>query len=182
MLEYIRNWVITIIISVLIAALFETLSPEGPIKKITNLLAGLITVIAIINPLLRLAGDPDQLNRIYSDNSKAFLELEKNQKKVNEPYGDDISSLLFVYINKINNEIKNSIENLQGINSADVKISVDDRYGSEQFGRVEKVELVLTFMEEIKTEEAKKDLNLKIINKVKEITGADSSQIIIKIE
>ena len=50
-MELIRNWLIGVTAAALIAALADSLSPEGAVKRIGKLAGGLLMLVAILKPL-----------------------------------------------------------------------------------------------------------------------------------
>lgn len=52
MMELVRTWLLGITAAALIAALADSLSPEGTVRKIGKLASGLLLMVAILNPLI----------------------------------------------------------------------------------------------------------------------------------
>jgi stage III sporulation protein AF len=53
-MELIRTWLIGVTAAALVAALADSLAPEGAVRKIGKLAGGLLMVVAILQPLVQL--------------------------------------------------------------------------------------------------------------------------------
>lgn len=65
MLDIIRQWLLGITCAALVAALAESLTPPGTIRKIGRLTGGLVLLIAVLRPLCSL--DQDALTRALTE-------------------------------------------------------------------------------------------------------------------
>lgn len=65
MLELIRGWLVGVTCAAMIAALAQSLTPAGPIRKIGRLTGGLILLIAVLQPVLAL--DTTALSQALTD-------------------------------------------------------------------------------------------------------------------
>ncbi len=85
MISAVRAWLIGIAAAALIAALADSLVPDGAAKKITKLAGGLVMLIAIIQPIMKF--DFETMSgfltgyRMQSEVSSSVLELE-NQRLI----------------------------------------------------------------------------------------------------
>lgn len=50
-MELLRNWLIGITVSTVVAAMADSLLPDGPVKKIGKLTGGLLIMLAVLQPL-----------------------------------------------------------------------------------------------------------------------------------
>ena len=65
MLDIIRQWLLGITCVALVAALAESLTPPGAVRKVGRLTGGLVLLIAMLHPLMAL--DPDALTRALTE-------------------------------------------------------------------------------------------------------------------
>lgn len=56
-MEWVRSWLLSIVCAAVIAALANTLCPEGPPKKLTRLSGGLLLLLVVLAPVRRLEGE-----------------------------------------------------------------------------------------------------------------------------
>lgn len=57
MLELMRQWLLGLTCAALVIAIAESLTPAGTIRKIGRLTGGLVLLLAMLNPLLRVDGE-----------------------------------------------------------------------------------------------------------------------------
>lgn len=50
-MELLRNWLIGITVSAVVAAMADSLIPDGPVKKVGKLTGGLLIMLAVLQPL-----------------------------------------------------------------------------------------------------------------------------------
>lgn len=55
-MEIIRSWLIGITAAAVIAALADSLTPEGPVKKLGKLAGGILLLLAVLQPVGKLGG------------------------------------------------------------------------------------------------------------------------------
>ena len=65
MLDIIRQWLLGITCAALVAALVESLTPPGAVRKVGRLTGGLVLLIAMLHPLMAL--DQDALTRALTE-------------------------------------------------------------------------------------------------------------------
>lgn len=65
MVELIRQWLLGITGAAMLVALADSLTPQGSVRKIGRLIGGLVLLIAVLNPLLRL--DEGALTRALTE-------------------------------------------------------------------------------------------------------------------
>lgn len=82
-MELIRTWLIGITVAALIAALADSLAPEGAVKKVGKLTGGLLVLLAVLQPLGSLEySDMSEILLSYRIQSQAYsagLETENIQ-------------------------------------------------------------------------------------------------------
>jgi len=80
MINFLRNWVIGITVVSIFLAVAQSLMPGGNIKKVGKIVGGLVLILAISKPLIKL--DPVKLSvaftesRMNQSGSISLLELE----------------------------------------------------------------------------------------------------------
>ena len=53
----IRTWLLSVTVSAMVIAVAEALMPEGSVKKVGRLTGGLILILGLVQPLVRLDYD-----------------------------------------------------------------------------------------------------------------------------
>ena len=79
MAEDIRNWVFALTAAALLSSICRSVTPSGSVKRVVTLVCGLVTVLALVSPVLELdygglAGDLYSLRQYAARSSQ---ELEK---------------------------------------------------------------------------------------------------------
>ena len=73
-MEFLRNWVVTIVITMIFVTIVEIMMPSGSTRKYISLVIGLMVMFVIINPVLTLmAGDFDFGSRVYETSRSIAL-------------------------------------------------------------------------------------------------------------
>lgn len=111
MKKLIKNYILTIAATVLFCAVAENLMPEGNIKKHISLVVGLVILLAIANPLIKV---PKFLIEGIE------IELDEKAETSSKIIKDDIEKTSIKIIdnsfsNALETSIENSIENNFGV-------------------------------------------------------------------
>ncbi len=138
MLEFLRGWIINIVIISIVLILFEIVIPSGKIKKIITLVSGFVLLIAVVNPFLQLKSkNYDLTEAILSDSFYIDRkEVEAGSKLLEETQAKQIST---VYKNKLTARIEEETNKLEGITDAKATVQINEDYNSEKFGEITKI-------------------------------------------
>ncbi|NJD03557.1 MAG: stage III sporulation protein AF [Ruminiclostridium sp.] len=160
MLRFLNDWILNITALVLFLAVIEILMPSGRMKKYCGLVTGVILIIAIINPFLKLFSSDFNLEDIQVANSNTIdrLEIEKNSKLLKD---DQMKLITEVYRKKIIGQLEESAKKSKGVAVVKGDVIINEDYNSESFGEVKRVYL------EITTSEV--DNNIKPVVKVRQV-------------
>lgn len=123
-----------IILSVVLA-----LIGNSSFKKYIQMFSGLVMIIIILNPLMKLLGAENTLN----------LQLKKNQLfEVSQAESEDImvaemkqgDAVMQQYEETISKQIQSVMENYDFC-ATDIQVSIDDSLDSDTFGQVQNIEV-----------------------------------------
>lgn len=53
-MEFMRSWILSVTVSAMIIAVAEGMMPEGTVKKVGKLIGGLVLMLGILQPLVRM--------------------------------------------------------------------------------------------------------------------------------
>jgi stage III sporulation protein AF len=142
MIEFLKGWVLNIVILTMFIVLLEILIPSGKIKKFIDLVSGLILIIAVINPFVGLLGKDLDLKelQISSSNFIDRKEIEANSKVLNEQH---IKQITEVYRKKIIKQLEDNTKEIKGVADAKADVLIDQNYESPSFGEIKRVYLDL---------------------------------------
>lgn len=163
MIDFLKNWSLNIVTVVLFIVLLEMLLPSGKMKKMVNLVSGLILVIVLINPVLGILEKGVDLKAYQMANSNFIdkKEIMVNSELLKEEQTRQITN---VYRNKIINQLESMIKEVEGVSDVKADVIINEDYSSENFGEVRKVYLTLTLTSHLENTGVKP---VKKIDKVK---------------
>lgn len=82
MMEMIRSWLIGVTCAAILVSLANSLMPAGAVRKIARLTGGLILMLAVLQPLLKL--DPGDLSGYMDDYEAAMSQSQAGLEQEND--------------------------------------------------------------------------------------------------
>ncbi|MFZ5985783.1 MAG: stage III sporulation protein AF [Bacillota bacterium] len=142
MIEFLKNWVLNIVTLTVFIMLIEILVPSGKMKRVVNLVTGLILVIALINPVLGLFSKGINLNEFQITDSNY---IDKREIMINSEIlkENQIKQITNVYRKKVINQLESITKEVKGVGDVNADVIINEDYTSENFGEVKKVYLTL---------------------------------------
>jgi stage III sporulation protein AF len=142
MIEFLKNWVLNIVVLTMFIVLLEILIPSGKIKRFVNLVSGFILIIAIVNPLVGLFGKGLDLKelQISSSNFIDRKEIEAGSRMMNE---QQIKQITEVYRKKIIKQLEENTKDVKGVADVKADVLIDQNYETPSFGEIKRVYLDL---------------------------------------
>jgi len=149
LIEFIRSWILNIIIIATMIVLIEILIPSGKMKKYINMVSGIIMIIAVINPLTGLFNKEVNLKefQILGSNYIDKKEIEKNSEMLER---QQMEQIVEVYRQKIIRHIEEMVMTIEGVNKAEADVIINEDYTSKNFGEVKRAYIYL-YMEKDST-------------------------------
>ena len=143
MLVFLKDWILNITALVLFLVVIEILMPSGRMKKYCGLVTGVILIIAIINPFLKLFNGNLNLEDIQVSNSNTIdrLEIEKNSKLLKD---EEMKQITEVYRKKIIRQLEDNAMKSKGVVEAKGDVIINEDYNSDTFGEVKRAYLEIT--------------------------------------
>ncbi|NLL04525.1 MAG: stage III sporulation protein AF [Clostridiaceae bacterium] len=171
MIEFLKDWCLNIVTLVILIVLLEMLLPSGRMKKMINLVSGIILVIALINPVLGLFQKGINLEE-YQISSSNFIDKREIMVRSQAMKEEQTRQITNVYTNKIISQLEGLVTDIEGVLEVKADVIINDDYTDESFGEVRKVYLELKLGE---AEEKTKSITpVKGIDKV--IVGKEKRQ------
>ncbi|MFT8317442.1 MAG: stage III sporulation protein AF [Sporolactobacillus sp.] len=141
-MSYLENWVSQLVIIVLFAVILELLLPSGGYQKYVRLVVGLVLIVALMDPVIRLFHlDPQDLIRgIQIGQGSRQLETETNTQK------KEIEKQQRAYIQKqvvvqMKNRVKEELNKRYGLQIEKMELSA--KQDNPQEMSLKKVTIVL---------------------------------------
>lgn len=134
-----KELVQNILIFYIILSVVMALIGNSSFKKYIQMFSGLVMIIIILNPLMKLLGVENTLN----------LQLKKNQLfEISQAESEDImvaemkqsDAVMQQYEETISQQIQ-SVMNHYDFYATNVQVSIDDSLDSDTFGQVQKIEI-----------------------------------------
>ncbi len=141
MIEFVKSWITNIVVVIFFIAFIEILLPTSNMKKYINMILGLLIIIVIINPIIKLMSSDININRevFYNLQSYNTFEMERESKYV-ESQNQQITE---VYKKKLENEISEFVKTDIDYDVLDVKISINENIKAKDFGEITGIEVYL---------------------------------------
>ncbi|MDU1443756.1 MAG: stage III sporulation protein AF [Clostridium cochlearium] len=127
-LKELRHWIINIATVVLFITAVEMLLPNNNLKKYSKFVMGLILMVTLINPLIKLVDKDFNINRYYNEFSKGinneeskesfFQYKKKNIEMTKENFNKNLQQL-------VDEKLKNKFP--KGKFKVDTKIQFDEK-------------------------------------------------------
>ena len=133
MINFLKNWVSSISISVIIASIFEMIIPEGKLKKYIKVILGIYIVLCIISPFVNS-------KELFSfDISKEIEKYESKSSKTIDNVKDNIQE---IYLETFEEEMISNIEK-QGFNVRSCLVDATFEGTKDDIG-IRKITIVLS--------------------------------------
>lgn len=154
--EIVKNLLIYYIILSVVMSLVSNTS----FKKYIEMFSGLVMIIIILNPLIRLFGAENSLNlNVQKNQLYGITKAETEDIMVAEMRQSD--AVLKQYEETIAKQVDTVMNNYEYC-ATDVKVSIDDALDSETFGQVKSIEVLCQKGTEEQSEEASAIENISI--------------------
>ncbi|NLC69387.1 MAG: hypothetical protein GX754_11540 [Clostridiaceae bacterium] len=140
MIGFIKGWVLDITVVVVILVLVEMLVPSGRIKNFLNVITGIIIIIIVVQPLLKLFSGgydlslPGEIGR--------SLEVEVGAHVAGTGFREEqAKQIAMVYREKLVEGIERAARGIDGIKGVKADVTINEDYNSIYFGEIKKVYL-----------------------------------------
>lgn len=159
----IYSWVKSIIIFLVLTTIISNLLGKSTYKKYVNLITGIILVILVISPLLKLFQIDDTLDYFFSFNILSTEAEDMNSRLVNMEEGQ-MSEILKEYKDEIKAQVVKILKE-QELYLVDIKISLDEDTESSNFGKLKTMDITASYVRQ-NTDENKTDIKEIKIDKI----------------
>lgn len=176
MIEFFRSWIVNIVVVIIFIVFIEMIIPSDKFKKYVKLVTGLVLMIMIINPIVKLVDEGYSLDKITIDSFNVFDngQIQADTKRVQ---GIQNSQIVNVYKENLTKEIKSTVLAINNVKSADVSIDIIEDTKSKNFGEIKGLKIKIDLKNQDNNQLVKKiDVNItkeekpgdKVINDIKE--------------
>lgn len=143
---FLKEWIFKIVTLSIFIILIEIFIPSGKIKKVVNLVTGLILIIALINPILSLLKMNIDLESLQFESSNF---IDSKEISINSDILKENQTKLMtdVYREKIIGQFEQIAKEIDKVKDAKADVIINEDYDSESFGEVQRVYLYLVINE-----------------------------------
>ncbi|WIV10999.1 stage III sporulation protein AF [Proteiniborus sp. MB09-C3] len=141
MIAFLKNWVVNIVVVIFFIAFIEILLPTSNMKKYVNMILGLLIIIVLINPIIKLMSSDINIDREVFYNIKSYnaFEIDRDESYF-ESQNQQITE---VYKKKLENEIAEFLKTEENYKVLNVKVSIKEDIENEDFGLITGIEVYL---------------------------------------
>lgn len=140
----IKEWVFNIAAVAVLMVVLDLLIPEGKIRKFTQLLAGFIMMLVIMNPVINWLGKGDSIS-LGAWKDQVFLlnrQLERTAGDHQEAYQ---KQTLALYREMLLSDLCGRLKSNEKVKNVEVDVVLNENTESEKFGAIRKLYINLIF-------------------------------------
>lgn len=143
MTEFIKEWIINIIVLVLFIVLVEMIIPSGKTRKYINLVTGFILIIVIVNPIIKQFKNGISLESFQLADSAQLqkMEIEHDSSLYNK---EQMKQITEVYRQKVIKQLEKSAKETEGVADAKADVIINEDYNSDNFGEIKRAYINIT--------------------------------------
>ncbi|MFA5524037.1 MAG: stage III sporulation protein AF [Tissierellales bacterium] len=141
MIDFVKSWVTNIVVVIFFIAFIENLLPSSNMRKYINTTLGLLIIIVLINPIIKLMSSDINIDREVFYNLQRYntFNIEGESKYV-ESQNQQITK---AYKGKIEKEISGFLRKDLEYGVLDVNVSINEDIAAEEFGEILGIEVYL---------------------------------------
>ncbi len=140
MIAFLKSWVLNIVTLVVFILLLEIMIPSGKVRKFVNLLTGLILIMALISPVLDFLGRGLDLKEFQIADTR-FLDRKEIERKSSLLKEEQMKQTTELYRKKLIRQIEESIGKIDGVESIEADVIINEDYRSDSFGEIKRIYL-----------------------------------------
>ncbi len=142
MLEIVSHLIKNLIILVILASFLEIILPDNKFQPYIKMVVGVMIMISILNPILQILNImPDLEMEILKTGANYYEDVDYIDQEVIKHNQQLIVS---EYKRRLNNQVGEIISNYRELETAAVRIEVEENMESESFGSISLIDMTLT--------------------------------------
>lgn len=147
----IYSWVKSIIIFMVLTTILSNLLGKSTYKKYVNLVTGIILVILVVSPLLKLFQIDEALDYFYSLNTLSSEAKDMNSRLIESEDGQ-MSTIVKQYKEEIKSQVEKILKG-QKLYLTAIKINLDEDTKSSSFGTIKTMDVKASYVRQNTKEE-----------------------------
>jgi len=176
LVEFLKNWIINIVVTMIFVVFVEILMPNSSMRKYIDFVMGLLVMLVILSPLINVAAGNFNMGSKILEVSGAInamdvqMQLDKIKKGQEE-------GIVKTYKKKLEKQIEEQIMRIGLAENARAEVYIDDSYGTETFGTITAIRVTVMNGGNDSAEQAVQKVDIKVeITGDQQTTGEVSSQ------
>lgn len=149
------GWVKNIVIFLVLTTIITNLLGKSSYKKYVNLITGIILVIMVISPLLKLFQMDKTMDYYFTTNS-LLAEAEDMNSRLMDAQEGQMSAVLKEYKEQIGKQVGNLLEG-EDLYVTDINVKIDEDENSSTFGKLLSLNVSAAY---VKSESKEKSVNI----------------------
>ncbi|AKL95295.1 stage III sporulation protein AF [Clostridium aceticum] len=140
-MEIIREWIITIVSVIIFVTFVEILIPDSDNKRFINVVVGLLIMIVILNPVMRLLqGEMDLGGRILQASN--HMEYRTAQNRIEQSDYMQTEVVVALYKDQLKQQMKKRLESISSYVVEDLQLQIEEE-NTEDFGMIHRIDIVI---------------------------------------
>ncbi len=141
-MEFLRDWIISIITVVTISSFAEILMPNGSFRKYAQLVMGIIIMILIMRPATQIL-NVDKLLDKFTVSTESSIDKNIIIQKSRIIKEKQMEQIIDTMENKVLLAVKRSIMDISGSFDSTIELEIDKNIKSSGFGSLRKIGVTL---------------------------------------
>jgi len=164
MIDMTYEWIKNIIIFLVLTTIITNLLGKSAYKKYVNLITGIILLILVINPLIKLLKLEDSLDYFFSSN---YLLAETKDANIKFDGMEDMkkNTILKEYKEKLKEQIASILE-VENLYIDSIVLTIDEGSDSLTYGQIDSLNIIASYVR-TKEEESSPGIDKINIGKIK---------------
>ncbi|QSQ10041.1 hypothetical protein H0A61_02433 [Koleobacter methoxysyntrophicus] len=146
MIEFLKNWIRSIVLIIFFAFLLEVFMPRSDLSRYIKVILGFLVIITVLSPVLSLFNlDFDFNQRIWAiKNDIEIQEITERGKSIQKDYNEQA---IEQYKKGIVEQIKSHILDVVGLDESKIEINVEicEDIHDKDFGKLQGVEVIIDY-------------------------------------
>lgn len=141
-MDLIYSWVKDIVIFMVLTSVLNNLMGKSSYKKYINLVAGIILVILVISPLLKVFQLNNTLDYYFTTNS--LMAAAGDTKDMEEKFGEKYAGQKEIIFDQVKEKIKTKINELlagENIEAESIVITLEEDEASNNYGNLKMLDI-----------------------------------------
>jgi stage III sporulation protein AF len=144
LIEFLRNWVINIVIIIIFVIITDVVLPEGNIKKYVRVIIGTFVLLTIIKPFISITDLANDFERTYIE-TNVVLNTDKKllDKEVLNSYQN--AKAIEIYESRLKDQIASAVSYKASVDKKNIDVSLDinKNQNSNDFGLINSVIVII---------------------------------------